>query len=226
MMGAVKKGRGLFITGTDTGVGKTLIAAGIAKVFQRDGVDVTVMKPFSCGDAGQSDVDYFVRKLGLKDPRELLNPFHCKYPLAPSVASRMAGQRIDVQKAVKAYRELSSRHELTIVEGVGGLLVPITNKVTVLDFIAMLKIPVIIVARSGLGTINHTALTVESLRRRKIEIAGIVMNGFRDGGLAEKTNPKEILRLTDVPVIARVPWNRHENTRVAALSSIPKMLHL
>ena len=206
-------GRGLFVTGTDTGVGKTVISAAIAAALQSEGVDVTVMKPFSCGESGKGDVDYFIEALALKDPRKLLNPFHCKYPLAPSVGARLAGQRIDVRRALAAFKKLSALHEFTIVEGVGGVMVPITDKVTVLDFIGMLKLPVLVVARAGLGTINHTLLTVGALSRRNAKIAGIVMNGFRDKGFAEQTNPDEIQALTGLPILGRVPWKKELATQ-------------
>ena len=202
------KSSGLFITGTDTGVGKTLITAGLASALQKQGVDVTVMKPFSCGESGKGDVDYFIEKLGLTDSRKLLNPFHCKLPLAPSVAAKLTGKKMDVRQAVSAYNELSRRHEITLVEGVGGVMVPLTQKLSVLDFIERLNIPVIVVARAGLGTINHTLLTVEALRSRRAKILGIVMNGFTGKGQAEKTNPDEIERLTKLPILARVPYRK------------------
>ena len=110
-------------------------------------------------------------------------------------------------KQIKAaYFELCSRHQIVLVEGVGGVFVPITKNYFVADLIKDLQLPTLIVARAGLGTINHTLLTIEALNNRKIPIMGIVMNGFRGSDLSEKTNAKVICELSHVPVLAEIPF--------------------
>jgi dethiobiotin synthetase len=197
---------GIFITGTDTGCGKTYVTVWLAKYLAGAGLDVGAMKPFSTGSAAEDDARRLKKKLKLKDPLRLINPIHLKAPLAPAVAARLETSDPRLETVIKAYRQLEKRHEIVLVEGVGGVLVPLTEKHCVADLIKKLKLPVIIVARAGLGTINHTLLTVEALRRRKIPIMGIVLNGFKGKELAEKTNAAVISQLTKLPILAQLPW--------------------
>lgn len=192
--------RGLFITGTDTGVGKTYIAAGLASSLRRRGIDVGVMKPAETGcpvRAGRmipADALRLMRAARVADALDLVNPYRFRNPLAPAVAAEFDGKKIDVKRIRAAYRRLASRHEFMIVEGAGGILVPFEGSRTFIDLAAALGLPVLVVARPGLGTINHTLLTVEALKRRGLALAGIVINHSRKGkaGPAEKTNPAVI----------------------------------
>jgi dethiobiotin synthetase len=197
---------GIFITGTDTEVGKTVITAGLVNHFRIRGIHTGYMKPISCGD--DNDAVYLKKLLGLKDSLSLINPVSLPYPLAPLVAVEKSSQKINFKKIVKAFTILNKRYELLLVEGVGGALVPITEEIMVADLIKELKIPTIIVARAGLGTLNHTLLTVEALRKRKIKICGIIMNGYRGNGLSEETNADVIKKLTNIPILAKVRWQK------------------
>jgi len=195
---------GIFITATDTEVGKTLISAGLVNFFRNQGIKTGYMKPISCGH--DNDAVFVKKLLNLKDPLSLINPISLPYPLSPLAAARKAKRKIDLKKIKKAFTILKKKYDLVVVEGVGGALVPMTEKIMVADFIKQLDIPAIIIARAGLGTINHTLLTVEALRKRKIKIQGIIMNGYRGSELSEDDNADIIYKITGIPILAKIPW--------------------
>lgn len=209
--------KGIFITGTDTGVGKTYVGACIAAAMRGKDIDVGVMKPAETGcslrrgEPVPADTLALMRSAGVADPLELVNPFRFLAPLAPLVAAEREGKRVNLRKVIAAYRLLEQRHDFMIVEGAGGILVPLTMGKSYRDLAADLGLPVLIVARPGLGTINHTLLTIEALRRRSIPLAGIVINHSapRTSGLAERTNPAVIERLSGVPVIGIIRHGRN-----------------
>ena len=207
----MKKNRGLFITGTDTGVGKTYVASGVASALKQRGGNVGVMKPVETGcpvRAGRMKPNDALRLkagAGTRDSLRLINPYRFKQPLAPAVAAELDGRKIDIRVLLDAYRELQSRHEFLIIESAGGIMVPLRDTFTFLDLAVMLGLPVLIVARPGLGTINHTLLTCEVLKKKKLSLAGIVISHTTTSkdGLAERTNPSVIgnMRRGAMPVI-------------------------
>jgi dethiobiotin synthetase len=197
---------GIFITGTDTEVGKTFVTILLALHFKEEGFDVGVMKPISTGAQKNDDARYLKKILELNDPLELINPIHLKHPLAPYTAANLLNKEINLKKIFSAHKKLMKSHDITLVEGIGGALVPITKKYFVVDLIKDLKLPAIIVSRAGLGTLNHTLSTIEVLKRRKIDILGVVMNGFRGKELSEKTNAEVISKLSGVPILAKIKW--------------------
>jgi len=197
---------GIFITGTDTGIGKTYITLLLANYFMGEGIDVGIMKPISAGPQKENDALYLKKRLKLKDPISLINPVHLNLPLAPYVAAAEAKTKINLKEIFRAFKKLESLHELILVEGVGGVLVPIKKDYFVADMIKDFGLSTIIVARAGLGTINHTLLTIEALKQRKINIFGIIMNGFNGQDLSEKTNVKMIEELSGIRVIAQILW--------------------
>ncbi|MHC1585509.1 MAG: dethiobiotin synthase [Candidatus Syntropharchaeia archaeon] len=206
--------KGIFVTGTDTGVGKTVITAGITGALKRKGIDVGVMKPIATGDS--SDVDFIIETCKIHDKKELINPVFFKLPLAPLVASEIEGCEVDIEKIVACYKELADAHETVIVEGIGGIAVPIKKNFLVSDLVKIFNLPLLIVARAGLGTINHTLLTVEFARRSGIEISGIVINFYneKNADIAEKTNPEVIERLTGIKIMGIVPFDEEIERRV------------
>jgi dethiobiotin synthetase len=170
--------RGLFVTGTDTGVGKTVIACGIARGLRHRGVDVGVMKPCETGvgPAGPLDALALRAAAGVNDPIEVICPHFFALPAAPSVAAQVEGRVVDLERIRVASKALDARHEFLLVEGAGGWLVPITPEFAMADLAAELGFPVLVVARASLGTINHTLLTVEAIERRGIPLGGVVVN--------------------------------------------------
>lgn len=196
--------KNVFITGTDTGVGKTLVAAALAAVLRKKGTDVGVMKPVATG--GWDDARRLASAAEVKDNLFLVNPYCLGTPVVPAVAAEIEGIKIDIRKIKSAYETLSNRHDVLIVEGVGGLLVPIYKSYMVTDLINDLKLPVIIIARPGLGTINHTLLTLRQARASRIEVIGVIINNYNEenSGIAEKTAPDVIERIGKVPVLGIV----------------------
>ena len=221
--------RGLFITGTDTGVGKTLVTAALAAWCRGRGVDVGVMKPISCGGsvrAAESDTSLLARAARVDDPPELITPVQFRDPLAPYAATLRSGRRVEWRRIARSFAELRRRHDVLLVEGIGGLLVPIDRRRTAADLAKRLRLPCLIVARLRLGTLNHTLLTVEAARRRGLAVAGVLLNAVEPpsrsagGRLAERTNPSVLARCLSVPVLGVLPHrhSRRSRTDPAALA--------
>ena len=202
--------RGVFVAGTDTEVGKTIVAGILARQLQRKGYSVGVMKPVASGSRG--DARYLKRITGVKDSLNLINPVYLAKPLAPFVAAKLARKKVELAKIWRAYRDLRKRHEFIVVEGVGGLLVPLTRKVQLVDIAKRLALPVVIVARPGLGTINHTLLTIDCLRKHGLQVEGVVFNYARPcrRGPAERTNPAVIEKFGRVKILGIVPFLKQD----------------
>ena len=206
---------GVFITGTDTGVGKTLVTAALALRLKKRGLTVGVMKPIetgvSAGSAAQSDAARLRSIIESEETLRAICPYSFELPLAPLAAAQAERQPISLDTIRKVYRPLSSRYDAMVVEGVGGVHVPITAISTVLDLIKQLRLPVIVVGRSGLGGINHALLTIETLRRRRIRLIALVLNrthSVRSAlARAQERSTVEILRKqAGVPVLGPLPY--------------------
>lgn len=201
---------GIFITGTDTGIGKTTVASGLAGAFKNRGYSVGVMKPVQSGALVRNgklyspDAEFLIKFLDKHDEPELVCPVLLREALAPGVAAEIEGKTVDLKLIINAYLQLEKRHDLVIVEGAGGIAVPLIKRFLISDLITCLSIPVIIVARAGLGTINHTFLTIEHAKQRGIRVIGIILNNYT-GGLAEETNPEVIAGLTGLPILGIIP---------------------
>jgi dethiobiotin synthetase len=206
--------KSIFITGTDTGVGKTYVAAGVAAALKHRGINVGVMKPAESGCVRRSgrlvprDALRLMKAAGVRDALALVNPYRFQRPLAPSVAAEIEGKKVTLEIIVAAYQTLSARHDFMLVEGAGGIMVPLSRQATYLDLAKALNIPVVIVARPGLGTINHTLLTISALRVQNVEVAGIVINyaEARRAGLSEKTSPTAIEKMSGAKIIGIIPY--------------------
>ena len=192
--------KSIFITATDTGVGKTTVSAAICKILKDKGINVAYFKPAETGCNPTPQDAYLLSKI-TGQPIEEVVLYTFKNPVAPYTATLLEGKDIDIEKIKSHYRYLTEKYDFVIVEGAGGLLVPIKKNYTYLDLIKNLNIPVLIVARASLGTINHTVLTVRALEGN--EIVGIVMNGFSGEDISEDTNPSIIEEMTGIPVIAK-----------------------
>ena len=193
---------GVFVTGTGTGVGKTVVAAALARTLQRAGLAVAAMKPAQTGTMQGADDLAFIRVAGGVPATRCIAPYALRQPLAPSVAARMEGMTLEPGRIVDGFRRLRSQADVVVVEGAGGLLVPFSDSTDMADLASALQIPLLVVALPGLGTLNHIALTLEAARTRGLEIAGVVLCGFPAGpglpGLAEATNPGAIGELAGV----------------------------
>ncbi|GAB2691900.1 dethiobiotin synthase [Paenibacillus thermoaerophilus] len=176
--------RGLFVTGTDTGVGKTVITAAIAAALREAGAGVGVWKPVQSGEplgSGRTDAERLLRGSGIDERPEAVAPYTFGAPLTPVLAASAEGVRLTTQALRAAGEPLMARYEALLIEGAGGVAVPLTEDALVADWIAELGTPALIVARSGLGTINHTLLTAEMLRQRGVPVAGVVLNDGAPG---------------------------------------------
>ena len=208
--------RAVLVTGTGTGVGKTAVAAGLARLLRRRGIDVGVMKPAATGVPPDEDADLLRAASGADDALDLVSPIRLRDPLAPAVAADREGRVPDPDAVRRAFATIAGRHAVTVVEGVGGLLVPIAWGWTVADLARDLGLPLVVVAPAGLGTLNHAALTVEAARARGLAVLGVVLvrEAAGEPDLAEATNPAALARLCGVPVLgvmARVPAGRERD---------------
>lgn len=197
--------RGLFVTGTDTGVGKTLAAAALARFLAGRGVRTGVMKPVESGVADPDGLGDDGRLLcwaaGVEAQASLVSPYRFAEALAPSLAAELQGTTVDPDRLTGAARQLAEQCDFLIVEGAGGLLAPLARHLLVADLACRLGFPALIVCRAGLGTLNHTLLTLEAARKRKLPVAGLLINGMPENpGLAEQHAPRMLTELCDAPL--------------------------
>lgn len=213
-------GSGIFITGTDTGVGKTVVACGLAALLRDMGYRVGVMKPAETGCAEKDgrrfpqDATRLRQASGCEEPLEKICPYQFRDPLAPSVAAAREGIKIDVPALAKIYEDISSSHEITLVEGAGGLLVPLLAHYTYADLAGLLKLPLLVVAANRLGMINHLLLTLEHASCRGLRVLGYVLNHPDDQtSLAADTNGEALRTLTAVARLGEIPYVETEVKR-------------
>jgi dethiobiotin synthetase len=213
---------GFFVTATDTGVGKTEVACALVASARAAGLDVVGMKPAQSGavPGEPTDAERLREASGGVEPLAELCPYSLSAPLAPAVAARLEGRVIDLGRILAQARALAARHAAIVVEGAGGLLVPLTERETYADLAVALGLPAIVVARAGLGTVNHAALTAEALRRRGVAIAAIVLNRAAPGDdPSVPHNAAEIARLTGATVVGPLPFLADIDARREALRS-------
>lgn len=216
--------RGVFVTGTGTGVGKTLVSAGICWALRKRGIDVVPSKPFATASKAYSskfkseDTYILAQACGSTEYDEEMNPFFFKLPASPLMASQILRKPpVDVHGALYPLKKLGIKHTFVVVEGIGGIMVPLTEREFVADFARLAGLPIIIVATPQLGTINHTLLTVRICREFGLEIAGIIINMIpRNANAVEKNTPKAIERLGTVPVLGTIPMMKKPNYKQVA----------
>lgn len=204
--------KGIFVTGTDTGVGKTIVTAAIASNLIQAGRKVGVIKPVQTGTvvSGPTDLEFVQSLIGNVTPIDSSCPYKFPDPVAPLVASMLSGERIDIKKITDSYSKLAEQNDTVIVEGAGGFLVPILEDYFMSDLALELDIPIVIVARPNLGTLNHTLLTLESAQKKGVEVAGIVISNYPwDPGIPEQTNPELLMSMTGVNILGVLP---HDNS--------------
>jgi len=169
---------GIFVTGTDTGVGKTVVSRALIAAFRKAGLKLGAMKPIETGvgDAGPLDAIALREAAAATDPLETICPQQFTLPAAPNVAARAEAREVDLAAIDAAYERVKAGRDLVVVEGAGGLLVPIREGWTMAELAQRLGLPLLIVARASLGTINHTALTLESAASRGLPVLGVVIS--------------------------------------------------
>jgi dethiobiotin synthetase len=206
-------GRGIFISGTDTGVGKTFVSCSLAALLHELGYWVGVMKPVETGCSerdGQlfpEDAVRLKQAAGCDEPIQKICPYRFAEPLAPSIAAERTDDRIVIDHLLQVYQEISSHHDVTLVEGAGGLMVPLLPSFTYADFARVAKLPLIVVAANRLGAINHLMLTLEHALCKELSVIGYVLNCPIDQiSLASDTNREVLMNLTGVPCLAELPF--------------------
>ncbi len=205
--------RGFFVTGTDTGVGKTVIASAMIKGLQARRVNACGMKPIETGCHRLGGSLYPADGMFLKNVARMdetinyITPYCYETPVAPLAASEIEGRAVHIDVIVEKFSGLLKRYNAVVVEGVGGILVPIMRDYFVIDLIKELKLPLVVVTRSSLGTLNHTLLTVNYALKEGLSVSGIIINFCRppDNTVAEETNPHLFQRLSPVPIIGVFP---------------------
>jgi dethiobiotin synthetase len=211
--------RGVFITGTNTGVGKTAVAAGLAWALRKRKVNVGVMKPFATANRVFSkkyrsrDTATLANAAGVNDSDSDLNPFFYSLAASPLVASQLKREPpVSIEMALQALQNLAKKRDFMIVEGIGGILVPLTENESVADFAKWTGLPVIIVSTPMLGTLNHTLLTVMACKEFGINIRGIIVNKMpKKPSTVEQKAPEVIERLTGIRVLGTLPFSKGAN---------------
>jgi dethiobiotin synthetase len=202
--------RTLFVTGTDTGVGKTRFCSLLVKALRSRGVNAVGMKPFCCGE--REDAELLHAACAQTVDIALINPVWLRVPAAPYAACLVENRLLDLDAARAAFAALSSAHDLVVVEGVGGWRVPLRADFCTSDFAAELGAPVLVVSANKLGTLNHTQLTVDAIRNRSLPCLGVVLNQLHavEGCPAAVTNAAVLEHILDVPLLGELPLNASE----------------
>lgn len=221
--------RGIFVTGTDTGVGKTIVAATLARLLRMNGASVGVMKPVTSGCrevSGElvSDDALLLSQaagIGISDD---VAPYRLREALAPAVAARIDGVQVDFSFIKASFDRLASSCDFVIVEGAGGLMVPLSGGLLVADLARELGLPLLVVARPGLGTINHTVLTCFAARQMGLQVAGVIVNGMPENpGPAEQGAPHQIGSLCGASVLGVWP-HRNEIDQMEIVDELSSWL--
>jgi dethiobiotin synthetase len=215
--------RGLFITATDTGAGKTFVTAGLARLWRREGRPFRVCKPVATGAENDWSEDTRLLAEAAGDPDlAAITPYTFAVAAAPPVAARLAGTSLRLQDLAAAVRRRAAEDHALLVEGVGGLLCPLTQRETVADLAVELDLPLLVVARRSLGTLNHTLLTVEAAQRRGLRLAGVVVTATTPvRGTAEETVIEELRQRLTTPLLAVLPHQPNaDDGAMAALQAV------
>ena len=207
--------KSLFILGTDTDVGKTIVAGALAAYLTSIGLKVGVMKPFesAClkdisGKLIPKDTLFLKEMAACEELLDCVNPYRFEAPLAPAVAASLEGKVIDFERIQAAYKKFENQYDLLLIEGAGGLLVPLAAQMTNLNLIQILKSPVLLIARAGLGTINHTLLTLSQLKMHAIETKGVILNHCtQTSDLSARYNRQSLEEWSFAPIFGEMPYS-------------------
>jgi dethiobiotin synthetase len=210
---------GIFVTGTSTGVGKTLVAAGLAWALRKQKIDVGVMKPFATANRVFSkryrsqDTALLARASAVNDNDYDMNPFFYSIAASPLSATELKyGPRADTEMALQKLKKLGRKHQFMIVEGIGGIMVPLTENESIADFAKRANLPLVIVSTPTLGTLNHTLLTIMACKKLRLKIVGIILNKTsKKPDMVEQKTAPILERLTNIKVLAQIPFSKRAN---------------
>lgn len=208
----------------------------MAWLLRRNAISVGVMKPFATSSTVYSnryrsrDTASLAKAAGIKESDYLLNPVFFQLPASPLMAAEILHETVDIETVTKKFGILKSKYDFTIVEGIGGIMVPITRKLSLLDFMKRINLPTIIVSSPRLGSINHTILTINACKLKKIPILGVIFNQMpKDPDVVESMTPNYVERLTDTNIISIIPFIKEFNyekvgTHLGKSSTIRKII--
>jgi dethiobiotin synthetase len=224
-------GRGIFITGTDTGIGKTWTAQALMFALKSSGLTVSGMKPVASGAEQTGDrltnEDALLIQAQASEihPYEWVNPYVFMAPVAPHIAAEKAGINIDLPPIVEAYKNLAKRSDFVVVEGIGGWRVPLSEQLSTVDLVRALQIPVLLVVGMRLGCINHTLLTTECIQADNICLAGLVVNELDREYENQNQTLQSLARATKIPVLGKLPYTRSfDLAKLAASLDVTQLL--
>ena len=206
----------LFVTATDTDIGKTFVCAGLAYALKKSGIDVGIMKPFACGvkqkiGFSSNDLTILTNAAMVDDAEDIINPFFFPIPASPYTAAKNLGVKIDVEHVMECFRKLDEIHDIVLVEGIGGIMTPILKDYAIIDLIKDLMANTIIVTSSKIGTVNHTVLTCNMCKNMNIPIKGLIINNFDSTGYPIPELERDLSALTDLPVLCSLPHMKKFN---------------
>ena len=206
----------LFVTATDTDIGKTYVCAGLAYALKKSGIDVGIMKPFACGvkqkiGFSSNDLTILTNAAMVDDVEDIINPFFFPIPASPYTAAKNLGVKIDVEHVMECFRKLDEIHDIVLVEGIGGIMTPILKDYAIIDLIKDLMANTIIVTSSKIGTVNHTVLTCNMCKNMNIPIKGLIINNFDSTGYPIPELERDLSALTDLPVLCSLPHMKKFN---------------
>ena len=216
-------GQGYFVTGTDTGIGKTTVSCALLRAFAAQGHKVIGMKPIAAGveNGKWLDVEQLLAASNVNVTRQQINPYAFDPPISPHLAAQQAGREIDLTVIQQAYQTLSTHADRVVVEGAGGFLVPVNQHQTGADLAQALNLPVILVAGIRLGCLNHTLLTAQAIRATGLTLAGWVANCIDPQMLADAENIATLEQWLDCPLLGVLPFDlkmdMHESARLLKL---------
>jgi dethiobiotin synthetase len=201
----------LFITGTDTDVGKTFVTAGIAAALKKIGKDVGIMKPFAAGTPQKTeykseDVQLLAKAAQTNDAEDLINPYFFEIYASPFTATKSLGIQFDVKVVLDSFKKLTSLHDIVLVEGIGGAMTPILKNYFVTDLIKEMNLETILITSSRIGTVNHTIMTCKMCQNYGIKIRGIIINVLDSNGYSLDVLKRDLEELTNIPVIGSIPY--------------------
>jgi dethiobiotin synthetase len=206
----------LFVTATDTDIGKTYVCAGLAYALKKSGIDVGIMKPFACGvkqkiGFSSNDLTILANAAMVDDTEDIINPFFFPIPASPYTAAKNLGVKINVEHVMECFRKLDEIHDIMLVEGIGGIMTPILKDYAIIDLVKDLMANTIIVTSSKIGTVNHTVLTCNMCKNMNIPIKGLIINNFGSTGYPIPELERDLSALTDLPVLCSLPHMKKFN---------------
>ena len=206
----------LFITATDTDIGKTFVCSGLAYALKKLDVDVGIMKPFACGDKqktgfSSSDLTMLTNAAMVNDAENIINPFFFPLPASPYTAAKNLGVKIDIQHVLECFRKLNDVHDIVLIEGIGGIMTPILKDYAIIDLIKDLNANTVIVTSSKIGTVNHTILTYNICKNMNIPVKGLIINNFDSVGYPIDELKRDLNTLTALPILCSLPHMKEFN---------------